>query len=161
MKPPTGHLDIRDAAIGFHAYAMLGEASGLVKLGKSTEVHTRSLGVAREAGEPVRLLWHTRETDAIREATLHWLFQDRRVRGEWFNVTEEELALALSEPHRLSDVLRLNDHQRTKLIAFTQRETTTEAILRLFRLPLPLFDLVIRYHQAFRKWGIRKPLTLL
>ncbi len=69
----------------FQTYLAADNASGLVKIGKSKDIHTRMqiLGTKK-----VQLLAYANKDI---EGYLHRVYQGKRVKGEWFNLTDEEV----------------------------------------------------------------------
>lgn len=67
-----------------HVYFAEDTITGLVKIGYSTAIRTRMASLsAQTAGHSIRLLASARG-DHTTEGSLHWIFRDDRVHGEWF-----------------------------------------------------------------------------
>lgn len=75
-------------------YFILNPALGIVKIGVSANVPDRVASLEHSCGVPLELLRMVKG-GANREITLHEIFHASRLKGEWFDPTEELLALAL------------------------------------------------------------------
>ena len=81
-----------------HVYVF--QSSTHYKIGKSVEVDERIKQVGKDVGEELRLLHTINTNDYTRtETELHLRYAHCRVRGEWFDLSPDELAeiLAISE----------------------------------------------------------------
>lgn len=85
---------INDCPNGYHTYIFKDAGNrGYYKIGKSKDVGKRIRQL--QCGNPnVALFAHTKEDI---EANLHYIFRDKRHKGEWFLLSEEDLELALSQ----------------------------------------------------------------
>ncbi|MGE6893809.1 GIY-YIG nuclease family protein [Priestia flexa] len=74
--------------------ALCGEQEGLVKIGYTTNLKTRLLSLKGESGAEVELLHHIPTTDCLNmEKTLHNIFKSKRITGEWFDLSDEDIEL--------------------------------------------------------------------
>lgn len=87
--PPS----VKQKRISCYLYLMLAE-NGLVKIGIATHPQKR-LGVINVASPiEVKLLDSFPDTSAFdSEQELHAMFKNKRVRGEWYSLAEEDIAL--------------------------------------------------------------------
>lgn len=66
--------------------------TSLVKIGKSLDVEKRLYQLKKEVGSELQLLDVVKSSDAIvLEKEIHEQLHDRRVKGEWFTLSEEEV----------------------------------------------------------------------
>lgn len=80
--------------IVYFVRALAGDQEGLVKIGYTTNLKTRLISFKAESGAEVELLHHIPTTDClVMEKTLHNIFKAKRITGEWFDLSEEDIAL--------------------------------------------------------------------
>ncbi len=69
----------------FQTYLIRDEDAGLIKIGKSKDIYMRMKTIGRKR---LKLIAYV---DRDIEVYLHKLYQSVRVKGEWFNLTDEEV----------------------------------------------------------------------
>ncbi len=68
----------------------------LWKIGKALNIAPRKKQLERQLGEPLELLHSIRSDDYSRaEAEMHYRHKHCRIRGEWFNLAPDELAVII------------------------------------------------------------------
>lgn len=67
------------------------EGEGLIKIGKTVDIERRMSGIQTHCPNPIRLLAYMEGGTRGLEGKLHRLFKDKRVRGEWFDLTLEDI----------------------------------------------------------------------
>jgi hypothetical protein len=78
-----------------HGYIYIVESAGFYKIGRAKQLDRRVWEFKTEYPLPVYLIWACWVADAVAdEQRLHHQFADKRVRGEWFNFSTEDLIAA-------------------------------------------------------------------
>lgn len=72
-----------------NVYLMLDESTGLVKIGRSKNPNVREQTLLSRSPS-IRLLWHTSAYPS-EEKFLHRLYKSVRVRGEWFDLSDNDI----------------------------------------------------------------------
>lgn len=116
-------------------YGMHAPLAKRVKIGRSQSPQDRVAGLQTGSPEVLSLFWAQEQCDVIGEVSLHRIFSDRRAHGEWFDISPEELLSAIAERERLGALLSLPAKLFARMIKLTHRERSSDAILRLLRLP--------------------------
>lgn len=71
-------------------YMIRAGVDGPVKIGFTTDLHKRLVGIQNGCAQPLLVLRYF-DGDASAEARLHQMFKKHRMRGEWFSFTPEML----------------------------------------------------------------------
>ncbi|WP_425555973.1 GIY-YIG nuclease family protein [Kitasatospora nipponensis] len=71
--------------------------SGLVKIGRSMDANARARQLQTGSPHQLQVLWQHSTLDPDLEAKLHRHFQDRRLKGEWFDFGHSDWRRALDE----------------------------------------------------------------
>ena len=75
-----------------YIYFILNEANGLIKIGRSADVENRLYQLQYKTGQPLRLLKKIPSDSVVQqEKELHELYSNKRIHGEWFDITEEDI----------------------------------------------------------------------
>lgn len=91
-------------------YAMQAECGGPIKVGHSSDPERRAAHLSRGLPSPIRVFAQKRCHPKDRlfvERYAHAIMWPRRVRGEWFDVTQEQAALALEIAVRQTEAGKL------------------------------------------------------
>lgn len=75
-----------------HIYLMKNERNGLVKIGKSISPKFRERTLQSQEPE-ISMIFVSCLCEEIIEKDLHEKFSEKRVRGEWFNLTDDDILL--------------------------------------------------------------------
>jgi hypothetical protein len=84
------------APVDGFVYVIEAVGTGLYKIGFSSSPKRRSAGIETQSPVPTRLVGVIAGT-RTHEAEWHYCFRDKRERGEWFRLTEEDVEHILHE----------------------------------------------------------------
>lgn len=92
-KRKVSILDLPIQSKNKPSYVYLIQAeNGLVKIGIASDVNTRFITLNIASPVKLELLFSIQRDDARQvETTLHNLFKDKRIKGEWFSLDESDL----------------------------------------------------------------------
>lgn|SRR5574341_1266238 len=82
-------------------------ANGLFKIGKTTNLKARVAQIKTSSPVPCSLLFHTQYDEKVidLEKKYHAEFNNKRVRGEWFNLSKSDLLPIIGDNKEAYNVL--------------------------------------------------------
>lgn len=87
----VGNINKRTRVVSECVY-LIQAANGLVKIGIAGDVHKRLNSLNTASPVELSIIFYFKPKDAaITENYLHGVFMDRRVKGEWFNLSNEDI----------------------------------------------------------------------
>lgn len=126
-----------------HAYVYLLESGGYYKIGYSYKPWTRVKRLATGSPVPIRLV-HQIRTEFFRqvERKLHERFASRRLRGEWFDLNDDDIAHIKSvnhlgqSPKEAEEWERFCREEPEQIAAMLKKmkDDTTEKLRRLYEM---------------------------
>lgn len=85
IKPPE-----KRSMIATYIYLMRNYANGLCKIGRSIKPEFREKTIQSEIPQ-IKIIFKSQLTENTKEKELHKIFKEKRVRGEWFDLSESDI----------------------------------------------------------------------